>query len=47
MFLTNHDNTRVVSRFGDDNAAISRAFGESVGNDVADIERNAIRLSRR
>ena len=47
VFLTNHDNTRVVSRFGDDTPQYRVPSAKVVGNDVADVERNAFHLPRR
>ncbi len=47
VFLSNHDNPRLVSSFGDDSAQYRSPFGKSVSNNVANIERNAFHLSRR
>ena len=47
VFLSNHDNPRVVSAFGDDSPAVSRGVGKAAGHDAADAEGHSVHLPRR
>ena len=47
VFLSNHDNPRVVSAFGDDSPAYRVAVRQGAGDDVADPEGHAIHLPGR
>ena len=47
VFLSNHDNPRIVSTFGDDSPAVPSAFCEAVRDDDPDAKRHAVSVPGR